>query len=249
MSCIKVFPPAKVFIQSTLQQEPGRDKSTKKNPSSSNPEATAVTIYNVTNPQRQRTKLGISALNSAAPHPTGELVKRSSKSKIYESYWKIWVLNSSAESRQSVQPPLQQHSLKKGFLGFYWYLSAGDPCADPCWPSCCSCVGFLRVPTNLQTKRSFLFKRKRSFIAKKVISESYFPQILPSLFTLLVELSAAEQRFWAAKPQSPIPSWKVEILWNFCGKAPGLSSLLRLQHPPKALQRSWSAGVHLPELF
>lgn len=78
-----------------------------------------MTIYNIINPQRQRTKLGISALNSAspaAPHPTGELMKRSSKSKIYESYSKIWVLNSSVQSRQSVQPPLQQNPLKIGIF-------------------------------------------------------------------------------------------------------------------------------------
>lgn len=72
-------------------------------------------IYNVINPQRQRTKLGISALGStspAAPHPTGELVKCSSKSRIDESYPKTSVLNCSVQNRQSVQPPLHQDSLK-----------------------------------------------------------------------------------------------------------------------------------------
>lgn len=123
-----------------LLQILGKD-TPEKNPSSYNPEATAVKIYNIINPQRQRIKLGISALSPtspAAPHPTGELVKRSSKSKIYESYSKISVLSSSARNRQSVQPPLHQDSLKIRIFRISTFQLEIPSLCRHCWPSCCS---------------------------------------------------------------------------------------------------------------
>lgn len=143
-------------------------------------------MYNIINPQRKRTKLGISALGSAspaAPHPTGELVKRSSKSKIYESYSKISVLNCSVQNRQSVQPPLHQNSLKKRISGFLlipfsWRspLFAGTT-DHPAAPG----STWTEIPQSIH-----------KFIDKKMIPECLFPQIFPNLSTLLFQLSAAE---------------------------------------------------------
>lgn len=174
-----------------------------------------MTIYNIINPQRQRTKLGISALNAAspaAPHPTGELVKCSSKSKIYESYSKIWVLNSSVQSRQSVQPPLQQNSLKIGIFRISTdTFQLEIPLQIPSGDLSAGTAGHPPAPVGDSSVSPQIHRQKDNCWLP-------FPQILPNLSTLLLQLSAAEQRFCSSKAPVTHPSLKsgdvIEFLWK-----------------------------------
>lgn len=189
-------------------------------------------IYNVINPQRQRTKLGISALNSAppaAPHPTGELVKRSSKSKIYESYSKTSVLNSSAQNRVCSLPCIRSH-WKSGFLGF---LLIPFRWRSPLFASCCS---WLHMHWDSSVSPEIYRQKDDSWMP------FFSSQILPNLSTLLFQLSAAEQRFSSSKAPVTHPTLN-------SGDFPEFLWFILFLHPPEALQHSWSAGVHLPELF
>lgn len=137
------------------------------------------------NPQRQRTKLGISALGStspAAPHPTGELMKSSSKSRIEESYPKMSVFNPSVQNRVCSLPCTRTH-WKFAILGFLlipfsWRspLSAGTT-DHPAAPGCTG----TEIPQPLHKFRD-----------KKMIPEHLFIQILPNLSILLFQLSSSK---------------------------------------------------------
>lgn len=139
MSCIKVLPSAKVFIQSSLQQEPGRNKPTKKS-IILQPWGNSCENLQHYKPTEAKNKTGnfCTKLNFSSS-PTSHRRARETQQQIQN----LWVLFKNLgvkflSSEQSVQPPLHQDSLKIGIFRISTFQLEIPSLRRHCQPSCCS---------------------------------------------------------------------------------------------------------------